>query len=233
MLQSLYQITFIPDNDAASVLLLDFGDRLDKAPEFPVSAQADAYAPIGSTFGIAIPKWGARRAFSWSVRRDHASHAAAASFTLSHPASLPYMSTGKFRIAIQGGDTWDFYDGVISGCASSLALSRGFTTLTSYRAESGKSLLYIFYALTTSATHGSITGSTSPYLNGSIAVLTAVPASGYSFSGWSGSVTSTDNPLSLTMDSAKTITANFTVAQYWEDLTTNWEDLTTNWEVFG
>jgi len=138
MLASIYQITFIPDNGAASVLLLDFGDLLDKAPEFPVSAAADAYAPIGSTFGIAIPKWGARRAFSWTRQIEHASHAAAANFTLSHPASLPYMSTGKFRIAIQGGDTWDFYDGILSGCASSLDLGGNFGSITSYRAESGE-----------------------------------------------------------------------------------------------
>ncbi len=39
--------------------------------------------------------------------------------------------------------------------------------------------------------------------------ITATPASGWSFDHWSGSVTSTDNPLNVTMDSDKTIAAVF------------------------
>lgn len=39
--------------------------------------------------------------------------------------------------------------------------------------------------------------------------LVASPTEGYAFTGWTGGVTSSDNPLSLVMDEAKTITANF------------------------
>jgi hypothetical protein len=39
--------------------------------------------------------------------------------------------------------------------------------------------------------------------------VTAVPDSGWSFDHWSGSITSTDNPLQITMDADKTITAVF------------------------
>ncbi len=47
------------------------------------------------------------------------------------------------------------------------------------------------------------------YPLGSTVVLTPVPANGYAFIGWSGQAGGIANPLSLTMDSHKTITATF------------------------
>jgi len=51
------------------------------------------------------------------------------------------------------------------------------------------------------------------YEDGTVVMIEAKPDSGYRFTGWSGDVTSTDNPLTITMDSDKTITANF-IQQY-------------------
>ncbi len=47
------------------------------------------------------------------------------------------------------------------------------------------------------------------YSPGQIVALTAVPGAGASFLGWSGDVTNSTNPLSLTMDTTKDITALF------------------------
>ena len=47
------------------------------------------------------------------------------------------------------------------------------------------------------------------YNPGETVTLTAVPNSGYTFTGWSGSVTGTQNPVTIVMDSNKTVTANF------------------------
>lgn len=44
--------------------------------------------------------------------------------------------------------------------------------------------------------------------------LNAVPKAGYTFSQWSGDITGTDNPTTLTLDSAKSVTATFTRAHY-------------------
>jgi uncharacterized repeat protein (TIGR02543 family) len=54
------------------------------------------------------------------------------------------------------------------------------------------------------------------YTSGSTVVLTATPAAGQQFSGWSGAATGTANPLNVSMTSDKTITATFTpvAAQY-------------------
>jgi uncharacterized repeat protein (TIGR02543 family) len=50
----------------------------------------------------------------------------------------------------------------------------------------------------------------SSYDYNEVVQLTAIPASGYTFSGWSGDAAGTENPLSVTMNSNKSITANFT-----------------------
>jgi len=44
--------------------------------------------------------------------------------------------------------------------------------------------------------------------------LTAIPDEGFEFESWSGDVVSTDNPVMVTMDSNKDITANFTIKTY-------------------
>lgn len=47
------------------------------------------------------------------------------------------------------------------------------------------------------------------YDGGTIVMLTASAASGFAFSGWSGAASGAQNPLTITMDAAKSITANF------------------------
>jgi len=48
------------------------------------------------------------------------------------------------------------------------------------------------------------------YLLGDEVILTANPEPGWSFTGWSGDASGTDNPLTITMDASKNITATFT-----------------------
>jgi FtsP/CotA-like multicopper oxidase with cupredoxin domain/fibronectin type 3 domain-containing protein len=55
----------------------------------------------------------------------------------------------------------------------------------------------------------SVNGS-SPYPAGSVVQLTATPAAGWMFSGWSGDLSGSTNPEYLLMDSNKTVTATFT-----------------------
>jgi len=83
------------------------------------------------------------------------------------------------------------------------------------RMNSDKSIKANFvrqYTLTTAAGEG---GTTDPapgiytYDDGAEVAITAVPESGDRFSGWSGDASGTDNPITITMDSDKSITANF------------------------
>lgn len=72
------------------------------------------------------------------------------------------------------------------------------------------------FALTVNAANGSISKSPDQdrYEYGSPVVLTAAAAAGYTFSGWSGDATSSENPLTVLMNADKTISANFTVNYY-------------------
>jgi levanase/fructan beta-fructosidase len=69
------------------------------------------------------------------------------------------------------------------------------------------------YTLTTSATSGGTVTAGGTYDEGTIVTITATPDAGYQFDGWSGDAgASGSNPLSVTMDSDKSITANFSVS---------------------
>jgi surface protein len=73
------------------------------------------------------------------------------------------------------------------------------------------------YELTT-ATAGAGAGHIAPaggtYTHGTVVTLTATANTGSTFAGWSGDIVTTANPVALTMDSAKAITATFALNQY-------------------
>ncbi len=75
------------------------------------------------------------------------------------------------------------------------------------------------YVLTVNATNGSVTKVPDApfYTYGAQVILTALPETGYTFTGWTGDVPSgqeTANPLEITMDAAKSLTAQFEKTQY-------------------
>jgi uncharacterized repeat protein (TIGR02543 family) len=67
------------------------------------------------------------------------------------------------------------------------------------------------YTLTTTAVNGTVALSPAggSYAFGTVVTLTATPAAGYAFSSWSGSVTGTTSPMTVTIDGNKSVTANF------------------------
>ncbi len=71
----------------------------------------------------------------------------------------------------------------------------------------------ITYSLTVIANNGVVVKNPNQanYNQGSTVQLTATPNSGYTFTGWSGDATGTTNPLTVTMNSNKNITAIFTL----------------------
>ena len=71
------------------------------------------------------------------------------------------------------------------------------------------------YTLTLTASEGgTVTPESGSFGENESVELLATPDSTYVFVNWTGSSTSTDNPLSVTMDSDKSYTANFVKKQY-------------------
>ncbi len=109
-------------------------------------------------------------------------------------------------------------------CYSFSPLSRSYSNLTSDQANQDYIGSLIQYILTINSGKG---GTTKPppgsydYDCGRLVEITANPDSGYEFSDWSGDVFSgheNDNPLIFTVDSAKSITANFKRLPLWDRL---------------
>jgi hypothetical protein len=77
------------------------------------------------------------------------------------------------------------------------------------------------YTLTVTATNGTVTKnpSQSAYDTNTTVQLTAVPSIGYHFVSWSGDASGSTNPLSVTMNSNKSITANFAINTYTLNIT--------------
>jgi uncharacterized repeat protein (TIGR02543 family) len=100
---------------------------------------------------------------------------------------------------------------VFSGWSGSVTGTSNPVTLTMNANKSVTALFTRLYTLTVNASHGSVSKSPSQstYKSGTSVKLTATPASGYVFTGWSGSASGTTNPLTITMNGDKTITANF------------------------
>jgi hypothetical protein len=98
--------------------------------------------------------------------------------------------------------------GSYSGASSSTAI-----TIDGAVTESA-AFAQIFSLTMNSGTGGSVTPSSGNYLSGNTVQITAIPNSGYGFSGWTGTgtgspYTGTSNPYSLTMNGNIIETANF------------------------
>jgi uncharacterized repeat protein (TIGR02543 family) len=73
----------------------------------------------------------------------------------------------------------------------------------------------ITYTLSVSASEGGTVNNTGGTHNENSSVsITATADAGYEFTSWSGDASGTDNPLTISMNGNKTITANFIRTQY-------------------
>jgi uncharacterized repeat protein (TIGR02543 family) len=122
--------------------------------------------------------------------------------TLTATASSGYIFTG--------------WSGDVTGTATS-------ATVTMNANKTVTANFALAYTLTTTATPtagGSISRSPSAttYAAGTVVTLTATPADGYVFTGWSGDASGTAGSVSVTMSTNRSVTANFALAY---TLTTN------------
>jgi len=85
-----------------------------------------------------------------------------------------------------------------------------FLILLSCSKDSPTPIEQLTYALTVSASEGGSVDNKGGIHNENIdVIITATPAAGFTFSGWSGSADGTTNPLTVNMTQNKNITANF------------------------
>lgn len=107
-------------------------------------------------------------------------------------------------------------DGKGATDASNIDINPSFTNFTAAQMNFSttptcSTVAVITYTLSATVNgSGTVTPISGTYDEGTTAIVTAKPASGYLFTGWSGDATGTTNPLTVTMSDNKTITATFT-----------------------
>lgn len=172
----------------------------------------------GITYTGSAPDIGARESGSTSTPTSYTLTTAAApsaggSVTRSPNASSYTAGTAVTLTAVPAsGYSFTGWSGGASGTNATITVTiNANTTITANFTNSTGTT----YTLTTTASPsagGSITRSpnAASYTSGTVVTLTAVPASGYSFSGWSGDVSGTNATTTVTMSANRSVTASFT-----------------------
>ncbi|MFC1966979.1 right-handed parallel beta-helix repeat-containing protein, partial [Chloroflexota bacterium] len=126
-----------------------------------------------------------------------------------------FVGPGNYRL-LSGSPCIDTGDPAFSGppdldLDGNSRIANGIVDMGAY--EYGSSPPSLEYTLTTNVIgSGSVTKNPdqATYTQDSTVQVTAAPATGWSFSGWSGDLSGSTNPATVTMDGNKTITATFT-----------------------
>jgi uncharacterized repeat protein (TIGR02543 family) len=155
------------------------------------------------------------------------------STTIAAGLNLKQWYTIKVILNVQTG-TYDVYvDGVFKATVNANAALTTVTYISFAQWNDGAGAFYVDnvqspaidrYKLTVSTIgSGSVTKtpSESTYAAGTVVTLTAIPADGWSFSGWSGDLSSANNPESITVDANKAVTATFTQQGSYDDVVFN------------
>jgi hypothetical protein len=132
------------------------------------------------------------------------------------PAGGTYAAGSQVTLTATPASGYSFshWGGDASGSQNPITITMNSNkSITAYFEETGVT----YYTLTTGVSPSG-GGSASPaggtYAAGSQVAITAIPASGYSFSHWGGDASGSQNPITITMNSNKSITAYFTTVQY-------------------
>ena len=132
--------------------------------------------------------------------------------TTADSVSISPLSSGNFTNGVWNGSI------TVNETASQMLL-RAFDS-NGHKGDSNLfNVVLPTYTLSVTTNNGSVVKvpDLPEYDEGTIVALTPTPNTGYHFTSWSGDVPAgheADNPLNLTMDANKTLTANFAINQY-------------------
>ena len=175
--------------------------------------QANPVSNWGSTIATVRPQLSAITGCNQQPTKYTLTTTTTGSGTVSaSPQATSYESGASVTLTATpaNGFTFTGWSGALSGSSNPATVVM----------SSDKSVTAIFTAVTqtkytlTTTTTGSGTVSASPqatsYESGASVTLTATPANGFAFTGWSGAISGSSNPVTVVMSSNKSVTATFT-----------------------
>jgi xyloglucan-specific exo-beta-1,4-glucanase len=134
--------------------------------------------------------------------------------TVSGAGSYTTGATATLTATPASGYTFTGWSGDATGSASSTTVTmNGDKNVTANFQLQSSTTKYTLATTASPSDGGSVVGA-GTYDAGSEATLTATPAAGYTFTGWSGDVTGTAPSVTVTMSSNKTVTANFSITTF-------------------
>jgi len=132
------------------------------------------------------------------------------------PGTYTYTdgSTVTIRAIPDSGYQFSGWSGDVSGTTNPLTLTmdRDYNVVANFSQVPPPPPQYTLTVSVSPSGSGSVSPSGGTYTAGTQVTLTATPASGWRFDRWSGSISSTSNPVTITMDGNKSVTANFVYA---------------------
>ena len=179
------------------------------------------YSFVNWTEGLTIASTEANYAFQLNASRNLVANFKLNTYTLTVVAlngtvlKVPLQTTYNYGTVVNLTATPNTGFSFVSWTGD----ATGLVNATSVTMNSNKTVTANFtavvvntYTLNVTAVNGTVlkVPSKTAYNSGEIVVLTATPATGYVFSSWSGDATGSLNPVSVTMNSNKNVTANFT-----------------------
>ncbi|HOZ79215.1 MAG TPA: InlB B-repeat-containing protein [Ferruginibacter sp.] len=166
-------------------------------------------AAAGTTNPVTVSMTGNRTVTASFVQITYVLTATAsptAGGTVTGAGTFASGATATLTATPAAGYVFTGWSGAAAGTTNPVTVSMtGNRTVTA-------SFVQITYTLTATASPtagGTVTGA-GTFASGATATLTATPAAGYVFSGWSGAVTGTNNPVTITMTANSSVTATFT-----------------------
>ena len=145
-------------------------------------------------------------------------------------------NSGSFTAGSGQTERWDIAASGMTGAMSTKPVAAAGATTLSQAHNGANRLAHSLASFAASGTGGgpftlttSVSGSGSvsrnpnaaTYAAGTVVTLTATPAAGFQFSGWSGDLSGSANPATITMDANRTVTATFSPVNQNFTLTTS------------
>ncbi len=192
-------------------------------PQFDIAGSSRIDDPGTPNTGVGIRTFDDRGAYEFQPQvvtcyRLSLSHVGEGSNPIASPAKSPGCPAGQYiagtAIDLSGASPnlgWRIASWNGTNNDSSTASTNALTMPASARTVS-VNYTQIEYTLTITSAHGTVTKNPNKttYHYGNVVQLTAAPATGWAFANWTGNATGTSNPVSLTINGNKAVTANYT-----------------------